>query len=161
MRKIFLLCAGSLLLAPILSAQARPGQDYAVFFYVTSFQPGWAKLPETAGEAQQLKAELETNFGFTGELVPNPTKQQILDKIRAYNDRLTPNDQVLFFFSMHGYYDPGSDLGYIVAADGLVNDPYYGSWIDYNNLRPCFARCKAKRRAGGPERLLLRLLRQP
>ena len=80
MRKFFLFLGYSLLLAPSLSAQTRPGQDYAVFFYVTNFQPGWAKLPETAGEAQQLKAELETNFGFTGELVPNPTKQQILEK---------------------------------------------------------------------------------
>jgi len=143
MKVILLLCC-TVFFTQIASAQSRAGKDYAVFFYVTDFQPGWAKLPETAPEAQQLKTELATNFGFLGELVANPTRQQILDKIKAYNDRLTANDQVLFFFSMHGYYDPASDLGYIVAADGLANDEYHSSWIDYNSLRPYFAKCKAK-----------------
>ena len=144
--KILALICWIILFAPSIFAQlpTRTGRDYAVFFYVTDFQSGWAKLPETAGEATLLKTELQANFGFTCESVPNPTRQQILDKIKSYNDRLTTNDQVLFFFSMHGYYDPASDLGYIVAADGLLNDPYYGTWIDYNSLRPYFAKCKAK-----------------
>jgi hypothetical protein len=51
---------------------------------------------------------------------------------------------VLFFFSMHGYYDPGSELGYLIAADGLYRDDYYKTWLDYNSLRPYFAKCKAK-----------------
>ncbi len=122
----------------------RSGKDYAVLFYVNSFQPGWQTLPATKTEAEALKKELESNYGFTCELVPNPTRQQILDKIGAWNQRLGPNDQVLFFFSSHGYYDKASRLGYLVAADGLFRDEYFSSWLDYNSLRPYFARCKAK-----------------
>ncbi|MCB0376241.1 MAG: caspase family protein, partial [Sinomicrobium sp.] len=135
-----------LLLLPLLIAgaastptQTRSGRDYAVFFYVTSFQPGWQGLPDTKTEAEELKAELESNYGFEGKLVENPTRKQIFDEIAAWNKRLGPDDQVLFFFSMHGYYDPGSELGYLIAADGLYRDAYFRTWLDYNSLRPYFA----------------------
>ncbi|MFM9951512.1 MAG: caspase domain-containing protein [Saprospiraceae bacterium] len=127
------------------NSPSRQGKDYALFFYVTKFQPGWQGLPDTKTEAEALAAELETSYGFVKpKLVPNPTKQQIYDEIAALNERLGPDDQVLFFFSMHGYYDPASELGYLIAADGLSKDRYYTTWLDYNSLRPYFAQCKAK-----------------
>ena len=61
------------------NSETRPGKDYAVFFYVTQFQPGWQGLPDTKTEAETLKTELESNYGFVGKLVPNPTLQKILD----------------------------------------------------------------------------------
>ena len=146
MKKQFLLLFLSLLLAGASSRppDKRAGKDYAVFFYVTQFQPGWQTLPDTKTEAEALKNALETTYGFEGKLVPNPSRQQIFDEIAAWNNRLGPDDQVLFFFSMHGYYDPGSELGYLIAADGLHKDEYFKTWLDYNSLRPYFARCKAK-----------------
>ncbi|MCC6463013.1 MAG: caspase family protein, partial [Saprospiraceae bacterium] len=84
---------------------ARSGKDYAVFFYVTQFQPGWKPLPDTEVEAKDLKNELETSFGFECRLVPNPSRQQIRDELAAWNNRLTPSDQILYFFSMHGFYN--------------------------------------------------------
>lgn len=136
-----LLCAA---LCATAQSGARNGKDYAVFFYVTKFQPGWQPLPETEIEAKALKTELETNFGFECRLVPNPTKQQIRDELAAGNNRLTANDQVLYFFSMHGHYHPDSDLGYLVAADGKNADTYSESYLNYNDLRPYFSACKAK-----------------
>ena len=51
-----------LLLLPLLLTAAstgppekRAGKDYAVFFYVTKFQPGWQGLPDTKTEAEDLK----------------------------------------------------------------------------------------------------------
>lgn len=128
----------------LLSAQIRTGKDYAVFFYITDFKPGWTRLPETETEAKALKAELETNFGFLCELVPNPTKQQIRDNIRAYNAKLTPDDQVLFFFSMHGHYESTSDRGYLIGANGESHDIYGDTWLSYDDLRTDLSPCKAK-----------------
>ncbi len=122
----------------------RPGTNYAVFFYATNFQPGWAALPETAKEASELKTELETNFGFTCEAVPNPSKAQILAKIKTYNDRLGPDDQVLFFFSMHGHYEESAERGFLIAADGALQDEYGDTWLSYDDLSGYLARCKAK-----------------
>ncbi len=123
---------------------SRTGKNYATFFYVTKFQPGWKPLPETETEAKTLKAELESNYDFVCRLVPNPTKQQILDELAATNERLTKNDQVLYFFSMHGLYSPENDLGYLVAADGQYQDTYAQTYLNYNALRPYFSNCKAK-----------------
>ncbi|NUO00014.1 MAG: caspase family protein, partial [Saprospiraceae bacterium] len=125
-------------------AQSRTGKDYAVFFYVTTFQPGWAPLPETAKEAADLKKELEDNYGFVCELVANPTKQQMRNKIRDYNAKITANDQVLYFFSMHGYYNVSGDRGYLVGKDGTANDLYGDTWLSYDDLRTDLAPCKAK-----------------
>lgn len=123
---------------------ARTGRDYAVFFYVTAFQPGWTALPETEVEAKTLKTELEVNFGFSCELVTNPTTQQMRQKIREYNARLTKNDQVLYFFSMHGCYVATSDRGYLIGKDGLINDEYGDTWFSYDDLRTDLAPCKAR-----------------
>jgi sulfatase modifying factor 1 len=140
-----------LLLIPLLLGNTgghhsalRKGHDYAVFFYVSTFQPGWQPLPDTQTEAEALTKVLESDYGFEVKLVANPSRQQIYDEIADWNERLGPDDQVLFFFSMHGYYDPGSELGYLIAADGLYRDDYYKTWLDYNSLRPYFAKCKAK-----------------
>ena len=141
--KQFLLPSLFFLSTSLASAQ-RAGKDYAVFFYVTDFQSGWAKLPETAPEAAQLKTELETNFGFSCESVMNPSKATILAKIKTYNDRLTANDQVLFFFSMHGHYEENAERGYLIASDGALNDDYGTSWLSYDDLSAYLARCKAK-----------------
>ncbi|AEE52506.1 SUMF1/EgtB/PvdO family nonheme iron enzyme [Haliscomenobacter hydrossis] len=127
-----------------LSNAQRSGKDYAIFFYVTDFKPGWAKLPETQVEATAIKNELSTNFDFTCEMVPNPSKQLIRDKIQQYNQRLTSNDQVFFFFSMHGYYAELADRGYLVASDGLANDPYGYSYLSYDDLRADLGLCRAK-----------------
>lgn len=60
-----LLCLLLALAALRAEAQAplHAGKDYAVFFYVTRFQPGWQPLPETEIEAKALKAELESAPG--------------------------------------------------------------------------------------------------
>jgi formylglycine-generating enzyme required for sulfatase activity len=125
-------------------AQSHRGRDFALFFYCTDFLPGWASLPETANEAKSLANELESSYGFVVEKIANPTKKQILDQIASWNSRIGPDDQLLLFFSMHGYYDSPSDLGYLIASDGQYNDSYFNSWLDYNSLRPYLARSKAK-----------------
>ena len=130
--------------SPTLPTPNRTGRDYAVFFYVTQFQPGWQALPETEKEAIALKNELETNFGFACELVANPTKQQMRDKLREYNTRLGADDQVLLFFSMHGHYDEASDRGYLIAKDGKAQDDYRDTWLSYDDLRTDLALCRAR-----------------
>jgi formylglycine-generating enzyme required for sulfatase activity len=138
----------TLALGVLYNAQAqsktKTGRDYAVFFYVTDFQQGWQPLPETKPEAEKIEKELTTNFGFTCELVSNPTRQAIREKIRAYNALLTPNDQVLFFFSTHGHYVSTRDRGYLIGKDGLLNDKYGDTWFAYDDLRSDLDGCNAQ-----------------
>ncbi len=130
---------------PCQTAFSR-GSDYAVFFYVTDFAPGIISLPETERECKALKTELELNYGFRCELVPNPSQETIKKTLARYNQTVKANDQVLYVFSMHGYYDKTNDLGYLVAADGKPrsDDPYGETFLKYVDLRPYFSACKAK-----------------
>jgi len=142
MKFCLLLC---MLLLPIIQhAQTRSGKDFAVFFYVKDFPTGWDALPLTKTECEQIKLQLETNFGFTCELVPNPTRQQMKNKIRQYNTLLGPQDQALFFFSTHGYYNPVSDRGYLIGSDGPPDDAYGDLYYSYDDLRNDLSACQAK-----------------
>lgn len=123
----------------------RTGKDYAVFFYVTDFQPGLKDLPDTQTEARDLAKELTDNYGFACSFVPECTKAQIQNELKTWNQRLKPGDQVLFFFSTHGYYDRDSDRGYLIPSDGHADDQnnYFTSWLSYDDLRTYLAPCKA------------------
>jgi formylglycine-generating enzyme len=112
----------------------RSGKDYAVLFYVAHYESGWADLPETKTETAEIAAELRDNFGFEVEMVDNPTKQDIEDKILEINRReYGPDDQVLLFFSMHGFI---RTRGYLVPADGQLSqaDILGKSWLSYDDL---------------------------
>lgn len=129
----------------LLSAQLRSGRDYAFFFYVTDFQPGISDIPFTKTEAEELAAELSANYGFTCELVNECKKEDITNYLVKWNNKIQPDDQVLFFFSMHGYYDPDGDRGYLIPSDGVADDlsNYFKSWLSYDDLRTYLAPCKA------------------
>ncbi|MEO6039168.1 MAG: caspase family protein [Saprospiraceae bacterium] len=129
----FLLCIAFALYA---QSGLRTGKDYAVLFAVANFkETGWSKLPETWTEADSIATELRNQFGFITEVLRDPTGKQILAKIEAYNQKTyDPDDQVLFFFSSHGQYDPIGDEGFLIPADGKIIDPYGESWISYERL---------------------------
>jgi formylglycine-generating enzyme len=119
----------------------RTGKDYAVFFYVTDYDdPSWTRLPETKIECEQIAKELQDNFGFVKpEMVRNPTKDEISAKIQEYSLRkYQKDDQVLFFFSMHGKYDSGDNdygTGFLISRDGKINDKFGKSYYSYDDLR--------------------------
>jgi hypothetical protein len=121
---------------PLLSAQARTGKDYAVFFYVTEWDDRrWPSLPDTKTECEKLRNILRDEYGFETEMVENPSKEVIKAKIRAYNARsYGAEDQVLFYFSMHGKYDSELNRGFLVAQDGQLGDLYGDSWYNYDDL---------------------------
>ena len=111
-------------------------KDYAVFFHVSDFKDsGWNQLPETGIETKRIAKELEDNYGFEVKIISNPTKSEILKQIRILNKRNFGNyDQLLLFFSTHGYYDESLEEGFLIPVDGLSKDTYGDSWISYREL---------------------------
>ncbi len=116
---------------------ARSGTDHAVFFYVTDFQPDWQALPETKTEMEAIAAKLKEDYGFTVDFVPNPTKADIRKKVLELNSRqYKEKDQLLLFFSMHGYYIHSADRGYLIPSDGKTpqEDTFGDTWVSYEDL---------------------------
>lgn len=137
----FLCCAHLAFAQPA----SRSGADYAVFFYVTDFQPGIDDIAFTKGEAEELAGVLTDAYGFSCHFVRECKKDDITKTLADWNKKLRPGDQVLFFFSMHGYYDRDSDRGYLIPADGKADAQlnYFNSWLSYDDLRTYLAPCKA------------------
>jgi formylglycine-generating enzyme required for sulfatase activity len=149
MKKYFLLLPFYLLVYGVWAQNPiRKGSDYAVFFYVTTFQNGWERLPETEGEVVAIAEELRNNYGFLTEVVANPTKRQIEDKLAEVNKRnYEPDDQLLYFFSMHGQFEEEDERGYLIPADGAnphSNPDAWKTWLSYDDLSTYFTRNKCR-----------------
>jgi len=121
------------LITAALPAQNRT--DYAVFFVASKFDHGWQALTDAPGEVAAIAAQLETNYGFQLKIVPNATRADIIKTLGEYKTKTYgPKDQLLLFFSMHGVHDKGSDKGYLIPKNGLLNDPTYDSWFSHSQL---------------------------
>lgn len=129
-----------------LSAQSalRDGKDYAIFFYCTSFDNGWTALPETEEEVKAIGALLQSDYGFQPHYIKNPSKADIKNEIAKWNARVRPNDQVLYFFSTHGYYDATADEGFLVPHNGKLRDTYGDTWLSYAELGRRVTKCRSK-----------------
>ena len=122
-RSFFLLCLCLLGLGGRAPEQAtRPSQDHALFFAVADYDEGSGllDLQNPIKNAEALAALLERDFGFTTEIVRNPTLKQIEDKLFEYRDlyakgRLPSEGQLLISFSGHGEME--FNEGYFLPRD--------------------------------------------
>ncbi len=128
-----------LLAAALLQAQAR--RDYAVFFPVSDYAGGWSQLPSTRSECNDLAADLSSLYGFQTEVLPNKTKAGIKAKLVELAGRTYgPNDQLLLFFSMHGYFDETGEEGCLCPAGARTADPGFDTWLLHAELRTLAAK---------------------
>ena len=106
--------------------------DKALFFVTTEYDY-WVDFPQsTIQQVELIAREIETNYSFQTEVIYNATREEILDKLISYQKMSFNNkDQLLVYFSQHGYFDSQSNTGALVPKDGLLNDPYYESFIGY------------------------------
>ncbi|MBC7775686.1 MAG: SUMF1/EgtB/PvdO family nonheme iron enzyme [Phycisphaerae bacterium] len=139
---LFLLLSASTLAAQPL----RTGKDYAVFFVASKFDHGWKSLPDAPSEVNLLAADLRDDYDFEVRIVTDARRADILRTLGEYKGKkYGPDDQLLLFFSMHGYHDAGSDKGYLIPKDGLYNDPIYESWLAHSQLAEITASIPCRR----------------
>ncbi len=62
-------------------SHARTGNDYAIFFLVQDFD-AWPDFPSSSTQqVRDIEQELNKNYGFKTELLLNPSRKQIVDKL--------------------------------------------------------------------------------
>jgi Skp family chaperone for outer membrane proteins len=119
-----------------LSVVAPPGNaatttiaiphNYALIF-ATDDYTHWPHLTNPISDADAVNQTLSSLFGFEVEEVRNATDDQILRKLTEYLHRqFEPQDQLLIFFSGHGYFDPDLGKGFLVPANALLIDDDIG-----------------------------------
>lgn len=110
--------------------------DHAYFFPVTDYSNSWQPLPETLKECKAIAADLERFYRFKTIIEVNKTKDEIKEKLAELAKReYGPRDQLLLFFSMHGYFNEKSDVGCLVPYKALSDDRAYKTWLLHDELR--------------------------
>jgi sulfatase modifying factor 1 len=131
----------ALLLLPAALLHAQPRKDYAVFFPVSTYGNGWTQLPSTVTECKDLAGDLSSLYGFQTEVLPDKNKREIKTKLADLAGRkYGPEDQLLLFFSMHGYFDEAGEAGCLCPAGAKTNDPEFDTWLLHTELRTLTAR---------------------
>ncbi len=145
LRKLQQLTSLCLLLAfglPDGSAQermARTGMDHALIFAVSDYHE-FDTLENTLNHATKLATVLQTNYGFTVEVVPNPTKDQIDSKLKEYrhyykfgeSNNYAAEGQLLIYFSGHG--SELTEGGYFFPVD-VEKNKMAKTALSYESLR--------------------------
>ncbi|MEZ4773648.1 MAG: caspase family protein [Bacteroidia bacterium] len=110
------------LLLTAVAVAAQPGQSYALFFAVDTYQDSSAYRPlETpVRQAKSLARVLERAYGFQTEVVENPSLGQIEAKLAEYATRFADSTyatdgQLLVFFSGRGQAHYGQ--GYFLPSN--------------------------------------------
>lgn len=134
----FILHSGSTLSLTISNpsnTSFRPGKDFALFFAVNDYDH-WDDLANPVSDVEAIAKDLKDLYGFETEVVRNPDRKTILDKIEAYRKKTYAKDaQLLIFFSGHGEFNEDSKQGYFVPKNGQKNDTYGDSYIEYEGLK--------------------------
>ncbi|MCO6476413.1 MAG: SUMF1/EgtB/PvdO family nonheme iron enzyme [Phaeodactylibacter sp.] len=136
---LLLVCLPSLAMVPkqagTVSPTPRPGKDYALFFAVEQYQE-WPMLHNPIDDAEEIAKDLRELYGFNTEVVPNPTRNQIYDKLDAYQKKAYAEDaQLLIFFSGHGDFIETKGEGFFIPKDGKLNDRYQDTYLPHARLQ--------------------------
>lgn len=116
---------------PVLERTGRSGRDHALLIAIDDYEH-WTPLKSPIRDAKALDQVLRETYGFSVELLPNPTKRELLTKIREYVTRdFGDEDQLLVFFAGHGQLDPLTDIGYLVAKDSARGDQLGETYISH------------------------------
>jgi tetratricopeptide (TPR) repeat protein len=102
------------------SATIAIPHNYALIF-ATDDYTHWPHLTNPIPDADAVNQTLTSLYNFHVEEIRNPTDDQILAKLTEYLHRkFEPQDQLLIFFSGHGYFDPDLGKGFLVPANALL-----------------------------------------
>jgi hypothetical protein len=113
----------------------RNRKDYALMFATDEYEH-WDNLNNPINDITTIATDLEEIYGFDVEVVKNPTKRQVLQKLREYTAKTyLPKDQLLVMFAGHGHFDNLFNQGYLVCKDSKITDEERLSYVSYSNLR--------------------------
>lgn len=110
-------------------------KDYALLFATDDYDY-WDNLQNPINDVSTISTDLQAIYGFEIEVVKNPTKREVMQKLREYMKKsYMPNDQLFVMFAGHGHFDQLFNQGYLVCKDSKITDEERLSYISHNNLR--------------------------
>jgi hypothetical protein len=118
---------------PAVTAVARV--DRALLIGTSEYDE-WGDLTNPAFDVKAIADELTQFYGYEVETILNPSKTELISKIREYAKKsYLPEDQLLIFVAGHGQFDEIFMEGYLVCKDSKKNDEAKESYIAHSNMR--------------------------
>ena len=109
--------------------------DYALLIGTDDYDE-WQDLTNPVFDTKTIADELKNNYGFQTETLINPSKTQIITKLRDYAKKsYMPEDELFIFIAGHGLFDDVFQEGYVVCKDSKKNDEAKESYIQHSSLR--------------------------
>ena len=128
------------------AAYERKGKDYALLFAVESYDH-WPNLMSPLYDAQAIRMDLQSTYGFQVELIHNPTRAEIVGTLIKYAEKqYTDEDQLLIFFAGHGHFNKILKEGYLVAQNTSKpeDDITMESYLSHSEFRNIIDRMSCK-----------------
>ncbi|MCB9267753.1 MAG: SUMF1/EgtB/PvdO family nonheme iron enzyme [Lewinellaceae bacterium] len=94
------------------------------------------RLSNCVRDAEELVKVLQEKYGFTPETTitlydERATLENIYNQLDELTDKVTPNDNLLLYFSGHGYFHKPNRTGHLIPVDGKRRHHY----LSNSNLR--------------------------
>jgi uncharacterized caspase-like protein len=80
------------------------------------------KLKTAAADARKVERVLREFYGFQTRLLLDATRAQIVAALSSYRRELTADDNLLIYYTGHGYNDRGADKTYWLPVDATRDD---------------------------------------
>jgi hypothetical protein len=114
---------------PRISEEERLGRYYALVIGIDEY-PFLTNLKTATNDATAIKKTLETQYGYSVELLINPDRRTILSSFNEYRKNLSSGDGFLVYYAGHGWYDKGADSGYWLPSNAEPDNE--AEWLSHS-----------------------------
>ncbi len=117
-------------------------RTYALLVGVDSYD-NFAGLVNPISDAAAVEEELRENYGVNTLLLADPSRAEFLTQLHALAERhYDRDDQLLVFFSGHGWFDEVLKRGYLAMRDAapLDEDVFRDTFVSHEDVRAVLER---------------------
>ncbi len=115
------------------------GKSYLLIIAVDKYNY-WKPLKNAVKDARDIKRILVDRYGFEASNIYElydyeVTPETVEEHFRILRDKGTNIDNLLIYYSGHGFYDSSFDLGYWVPYNGTTNSGSTSTFIPNDKIR--------------------------
>ncbi len=104
------------------------GSYYALIIGIDKFKGEWPPLRNAVNDAKSIESILQEKYEFhhiKALYNENATRQNILNAFQWFMNELTEKDNLLIYYSGHGYYNEQMQKGYWVPVDAETKQMHH------------------------------------
>jgi CheY-like chemotaxis protein len=112
------------------------GDYHALLIAVQKYQDSRLNLNYPITDAKRLKKVLINNYSFDEnhiELLPDPSRDEILDQLFNLSKKLSSKDNLLIFYAGHGSWNDARKQGYWLPHNAHSDIPT--NWVSNSDIR--------------------------